>query len=110
MDLRTANPTCSYCGCGLLLEVLADKVISTLPVKTHPVSPGRLYIKGWNLHEFVGCDQRLKPPLKRRDGRLVPVSWDEPMDSRQGLKPVVDHYGPDAVAGLASARVTAGNH
>jgi predicted molibdopterin-dependent oxidoreductase YjgC len=56
MDLRTANPTCSYYGCGLLLEVLADKVISTLPVKTHPVSQGSLCIKGWNLHEFVGRD------------------------------------------------------
>ena len=75
MDLRTANPTCSYCGCGLLLEVLADKAISTLPVKTHPVSQGSRCVKSF--HEFVGRDQRPKPPLKRRDGKLVPVSWDE---------------------------------
>ena len=29
MDFRTVNTTCSYCGCGcgLLLEVLDDKVI-----------------------------------------------------------------------------------
>jgi len=83
MDFRTVNTTCSYCGCGcgLLLEVLDDKVISTLPVKTHPVSQGSLCIKGWNLHEVVERDQRLKPPLKRQDGRLVPVSWDETMDT-----------------------------
>ena len=81
MDLRTANPTCSYYGCGLLLEVLDDKVISTLPVKTHPVSQGSLCIKGWNLHEFVGRDQRPKPPFKRRDGKVVPVSWDEDRDT-----------------------------
>jgi predicted molibdopterin-dependent oxidoreductase YjgC len=81
MDLRTVNPTCSYCCCGHLLKVLADRVISTLPVKTHPVSQGSLCIKGWNLHEFVDRDQRLKPPLKRQDGRLVPVSWDEDRDT-----------------------------
>ena len=38
MDFRTVNTTCSYCGCGcgLLLEVLDDQVISTLPMKTAP--------------------------------------------------------------------------
>src|SRR5665647_1641878 len=89
MDFRIVNTTCSGCGCGLLLEVLDDKVISTLPVKTHPVSQGSLCIKGWNIHEFVGSDQRLKQPLMRKDGKLVPVSWDEAMDTAaQGLKPV----------------------
>ena len=67
MDLRTVNSTGSYCGRGLLLEVLNDQVISNLPVKTHPVSQASLCIKGWNLHEFVDRDQRLKPPLKRQD-------------------------------------------
>ena len=109
MDFRTVNTTCSYCGCGcgLLLEVLDDKVISTLPVKTHPVSQGSLCIKGWNIHEFVGSDQRLKQPLMRKGGELAPVSWDEAMDdAAQGLKQVVEKYGPDAVAVLASAKVT----
>ena len=88
---------------SLLLEVLNDQVISNLPVKTHPVSQGSLCIKGWNIHEFVGSDQRLKQPLLRKDGKLVPVSWDEAMDTAaQGLKQVVEKYGPDAVAVLSS--------
>jgi predicted molibdopterin-dependent oxidoreductase YjgC len=107
MDFRTVNTTCSYCGCGLLLEVLGTKVFSTLPVKTHPVSQGSLYIKGWNIHEFVSRDLRLKQPLMRKDGKLAPVSWDEAMDTAaQGLKQVVEKYGLDAVAVLASAKVT----
>jgi len=109
MDFRTVITTCSYCGCGcgLLLEVLDDKVVSTLPVKTHPVSQGSLCIKGWNIHEFIGSDQRLQQPLKRQGDQLAPVSWDEALSAAaQGLKQVVDKYGPDAVGVLASAKVT----
>jgi predicted molibdopterin-dependent oxidoreductase YjgC len=109
MDFRTVYTTCSYCGCGcgILLEVLNEDVISSLPVKTHPVSQGSLCIKGWNIHEFIGSDQRLKTPLLRKNGELVPVGWDEAMDAAaQGLKNAVAKYGPDSVAVLASAKVT----
>ncbi len=109
MDLRTVFTTCSYCGCGcgILLEVLDDQVIGSLPVKTHPVSQGSLCIKGWNIHEFIQSDQRLTQPLMRKNGELVPVSWDEALDTAaSGLKKVVDQYGPDAVALLASAKIT----
>jgi predicted molibdopterin-dependent oxidoreductase YjgC len=109
MDFRTVNTTCSYCGCGcgLLLEVLDEEVIATLPVKTHPVSDGSLCIKGWNIHEFIGSDRRLTQPLLAKDGKLTPVSWDESLDAAaDGLKKVVAEHGPDAVAILASAKVT----
>jgi predicted molibdopterin-dependent oxidoreductase YjgC len=109
MDFRTVYTTCSYCGCGcgILLEVLNEDVIASLPVKTHPVSQGSLCIKGWNIHEFIGSDQRLKTPLLRKNGELVLVGWDEAMDAAaSGIKQVIDQYGPDAVAVLASAKVT----
>ena len=109
MDFRTVFTTCSYCGCGcgVLLEVLDDEVVGTLPVKTHPVSQGSLCIKGWNIHEFIESERRLTKPLMRKDGNLAPVSWDEAMDAAvQGLKSVIDTHGPDAVAVLASAKVT----
>jgi predicted molibdopterin-dependent oxidoreductase YjgC len=109
MDFRTVYTTCSYCGCGcgILLEVLNEDVISSLPVKTHPVSQGSLCIKGWNIHEFIGSDQRLQTPLMRQNGEFAPVSWDQAMDAAAtGLKKVLEKYGPDAVAVLASAKVT----
>lgn len=109
MDFRTVYTTCSYCGCGcgLLLEVLDEEVIGTLPSKTHPVSDGSLCIKGWNIHEFIGSDRRLTQPLLHKGGKLAPVSWDEAMTAAaEGLKKVVAEHGPDAVAVLASAKVT----
>jgi predicted molibdopterin-dependent oxidoreductase YjgC len=109
MDFRTVYTTCAYCGCGcgILLEVLNEEVIASLPVKTHPVSQGSLCIKGWNIHEFIASDQRLKQPLIKKNGEFTPVSWDEALDAAtQGLKHVIEKYGPDAVAVLASAKVT----
>ena len=76
-------------------------------VKVWPVSQGSLCIKGWNIHEFIGSDQRLQKPLLRKDGQFTPATWDEALDAAaQGLKRVVAQYGPDAVAVLASAKVT----
>jgi len=109
MDFRTVYTTCAYCGCGcgILLEVLDGEVIGTLPVKTHPVSQGSLCIKGWNIHEFVVSERRLTEPLLKKNGRLEPVSWDEALDAAASrLKRVVAEHGPDAVAILASAKVT----
>jgi predicted molibdopterin-dependent oxidoreductase YjgC len=109
MDFRTVNTTCSYCGCGcgLLLEVLDGEVIGTLPVKTHPVSDGSLCIKGWNIHEFIGSERRLTKPLLKKEGKLTPVSWDEALDAATtGMKKVLAEHGPDAVAILASAKIT----
>jgi predicted molibdopterin-dependent oxidoreductase YjgC len=109
MDFRTVYTTCAYCGCGcgILLEVLNEDVIASLPVKTHPVSQGSLCIKGWNIHEFIASDQRLKKPLLRQGADLAEVGWDEALDTAaKGLKDVMAKYGPDAVAVLASAKVT----
>jgi predicted molibdopterin-dependent oxidoreductase YjgC len=109
MDFRTVFSTCSYCGCGcgVLLEVLDDEIVGTLPVKTHPVSQGSLCIKGWNIHEFVESDRRLTKPLIKKGGKLAVAGWDEALSTAaQGLKKVVETYGPDAVGVLASAKVT----
>jgi len=109
MDFRTVFTTCSYCGCGcgMLLEVLDGEVVGTLPVKSHPVSEGSLCIKGWNIHEFIESERRLTQPLVRREGELVPATWEEALNTAaQGLKKVVEAHGPDAVGIFASAKVT----
>ena len=70
LSFETILTTCTYCGCGcgFLLEVLDGEVVGTLPQKDHPVSQGKLCIKGWNAHEFIHDQGRLKeaPPEKRR--------------------------------------------
>ncbi len=109
MDYRNTLTTCTYCGCGcnLFLESLDGRLTGTIPCKTSPVNEGKLCIKGWNVHQFVQSENRLKKPLIRKNGELVEVSWDEALDfAASGLKAIKAVTGPDSIGFLASAKVT----
>jgi len=109
LSYETVLTTCTYCGCGcgLLLQVLDGEVIGTLPQKDHPINEGGLCIKGWNAHEFIYNQGRLKKPLLRKDGSFKEVSWEEALEEvATGLKKIKEENGPDSIAGLTSARCT----
>jgi len=109
LSYETVVTTCTYCGCGcgLLLEVLDGKVVGTLPQKDHAINQGGLCIKGWNAHEFIYDEGRLRKPLLRKNGSLEEVSWEEAFDTVAArLKKIRDENGPDSIAGLTSARCT----
>jgi anaerobic selenocysteine-containing dehydrogenase len=65
MNLNFVNTTCPYCacGCGMILEILDGKIVSTTPSKTSPTNKGKLCVKGWNVHEFIQHPDRLKSIL-----------------------------------------------
>jgi predicted molibdopterin-dependent oxidoreductase YjgC len=109
LSYETVLTTCTYCGCGcgFLLEVLDGKVVGTLPQKDHPINEGGLCIKGWNAHEFVHDQGRLKNPLMKKDGSLKEVSWEEALgEVASRLKRIKDEHGPDSIGGLTSAKCT----
>ncbi len=109
MRYETVVTTCTYCGCGcgLLLEVLDGRVVGTLPLKDHVINQGGLCIKGWNVHQFIYDEGRLKKPLLRKNLTLEEVSWEEALDEvATRLKRIRDEYGADSIAGLTSARCT----
>ena len=109
LNYETVLTTCTYCGCGcgLLLEVLDGEVVGTLPQKDHPVSEGKLCIKGWNAHEFIHDRGRLKKPLIKKDGSLEEASWEETFDLvASRLLNIKGGSGPDSIAGLTSAKCT----
>jgi formate dehydrogenase alpha subunit len=101
--------TCVYCGtgCNLYLSVDNNRVIGVAPSRAHPVSKGRLCIKGWNAHEFIHHPARLKKPLIRRNGRFVEATWDQALAlTAQRLAEVRDRHGSDSLAVLSSAKCT----
>jgi predicted molibdopterin-dependent oxidoreductase YjgC len=109
LSYETVLTTCTYCGCGcgFLLEVLDGKVVGTLPQKDHPINEGGLCIKGWNAHEFVHDQGRLKTPLMKKEGSLKEVSWDEALgEVASRLKRIKGEHGPDSIGGLTSAKCT----
>lgn len=72
----TTCPYCS-CGCGLLLNVEGNRLVGTHPSRAHPISNGSLCIRGWNCVDAPYDRERLTSAMVRKEGVLVPVSWQE---------------------------------
>jgi predicted molibdopterin-dependent oxidoreductase YjgC len=111
VEYRNIPTTCVYCGCGcgVYLQVLDGKIVGTLPVKGHPISEGKLCIKGWNAHDFIYHPDRLTVPLVRdhKGGELRETTWDEALGLvASRLNQIKAEHGPDAIGFLASAKCT----
>jgi predicted molibdopterin-dependent oxidoreductase YjgC len=109
MEFKTVLGICPYCGCGcgVLLEVLDGKLIGTLPSKTSPVNEGKLCVKGWTVHEFVGSPNRLTHAMVRKGDRLEKASWDEALTlAASRLREIKEKHGPDSIGILTSAKCT----
>ncbi|MCG8427213.1 MAG: molybdopterin-dependent oxidoreductase, partial [Chromatiales bacterium] len=106
---KTVQTVCTYCGvgCNLNVKVKAGKVSAISAVETAEVNEGHTCLKGRYAFEYVHHPDRLTSPLIRRDGELVEVSWDEALDYiAERLSAIKAQHGPDAIAGISSARCT----
>jgi len=109
MEYKNILTTCVYCGvgCGLNLQVLDGRIVGVLPAPDHPVSEGRLCVKGWNAAGFVYSPERLTAPLIKKNGHLVEAGWDEALSLvAEKLLAVRDESGGRAIGVLASAKCT----
>ena len=107
MEYRNTLTTCVYCGCGcgIFVETMDGQITGVWPPKTHPVSQGKLCIKGWNVTDFVEHPDRLTTPLIRRNGELVEASWDEALSLiAERLGNIKAESGPNSLAFLSSAK------
>lgn len=109
--VREIKTTCPYCGTGCQM-ILKVKGHTLMEVTADPdVGPnyGDLCVKGRFGHNFIQHPDRLKTPLIRRQKGmpLEPVKWDEALDfMAQSFASILGEKGPDALAGLSSARCT----
>lgn len=109
MEYRFVPSVCSYCGvgCGVLFEVIDGRIVGTWPMKSHPVNQGRLCIKGWNLHEHINSEMRLKSPLIKEKGTFVPATWREAIQTTaRRFDAIKKTYGPESIGVLVSAKIT----
>ena len=99
--IRTAYRTCPLCeaACGLELTVRGDRISSARGDREHVFSHGFVCPKGATFGDLAADPDRLRRPLVRRGGSHQEVSWDEAFRAVEaGLRPIVDRYGPQAVA------------
>ena len=112
---REAKTVCPYCGtgCGMILGVRDNRIVSARGDADSPVSRGRLCVKGRFGYDFVNHPDRLTTPLIRdpAGGSRFPgfreASWDEALGLvAQSLTSTRDRYGPTAIMGISSSRGT----
>jgi formate dehydrogenase alpha subunit len=94
---------CPYCGVGCQMEVgfSGGRMVRVRGKRGDTPNNGQLCVKGRFGLTFVESPERLKTPLIRRNGTLVPSSWEEAL-SLVAAK-LVDYCG-DSFAFLSSAK------
>ncbi len=100
--------TCPYCGVGCQLElwIKGNRIVKVRGADEIP-NETKTCVKGRFGLDFVHSPERLTKPLIKKNGQFVEVDWDEALDFvAKKLKEIKEKYGPDSIAGLASAKCT----
>jgi len=100
--------TCGYCsvGCGMLLGIKDGKAVTVRGNADHPVNLGKLCPKGLSEHHILDAPGRAQQPLLRKNGTLVPVSWDEALDTLvEKFTGVQKKYGKDALGVIGTGQL-----
>jgi assimilatory nitrate reductase catalytic subunit len=80
---------------------------STVAPREFPTNRGGLCQKGWTAGSLLNMAGRLTSPLVRRDGQLVPVSWDDALDLVAGrVADLQARHGRDGIAVFGGGGLT----
>lgn len=106
-EMKKTRTICNYCGVGCSVDLVTkgDTIVSVHPALDGPANKGALCVKGQFAYDFVGHPERLSTPLVRKNGQLVPASWEEALNkAAEGFKAVETEHGRHAIYAIASGR------
>ncbi|MHA1831910.1 MAG: molybdopterin-containing oxidoreductase family protein, partial [Candidatus Helarchaeota archaeon] len=90
-------PICNA-GCGLLIKVKNNKIISVMLDKTNPLSKGYCCPKGIALGYITNDKDRVRRPLKRMGDDFVEISWKQALhEIKEKLTQIRDKFGANAI-------------
>lgn len=107
--LEEKDLICPFCGCGctLTMGLREGKLLRARAKEDSGRSEGNLCGRGRFGFDYIYSENRLKTPLIRKEGELVPATWDEALTHiSNSLKYIVNSYGKDAVGAISSHRCT----
>lgn len=109
VNTQEVNTICSFCGtgCGLTVQVEENRISKVRGHKENPSSHGETCVKGALGWGYVYSDKRITEPMVRKNGQLVPVSWDEALDViAERFGAIKAAHGSDAFGCFSSSRST----
>ena len=98
---RTSYRVCPLCEatCGLVVRTRDRAVVEVRGNEADVFSRGFICPKGYALKALDEDPDRLRTPLVRRAGSLVPAAWTEAFaEIDRRLMPIIERHGRDAVA------------
>jgi len=110
-DLLRTRTTCPYCGVGCQIDLNINPATNKIVRVTSPVgcipNDGNLCVKGRFAMDFVAHENRLTTPLIKRNGKFEKATWQQAVNLiAERLTGIKTEFGPDAIAGLSSAKCT----
>lgn len=91
---------CSLCyhSCGTKVTVEGGRAVKIRGLESHPLNKGRLCPKGANALDVVYSPNRIKRPLKRRNGAFQEIGWDQALDEiAERLNNLEARFGPQSL-------------
>ncbi len=107
--LEEKDTICPFCGCGctLTLGLREGKILRSRGKEDNGVSDGNLCGRGRFGFDYIYSENRLKTPMIRKNGELVPASWDEVLNYiSDGLKFITASHGASFIGAIGSHRCT----
>lgn len=108
-EKQVVKTTCAYCGtgCGLILEIEDNKITRVRGDREAPVNKGQTCVKGALGYHYMHADNRLKTPLIRENGELIPTTWENALNIiASKFTDIKEKFGSDAFSIFACARAT----
>lgn len=112
-ELKETTTPCPYCGCGCLLTIGSKngEIKRVFSDPNRGPSDGNLCVKGRFGWDFIDHPDRVKTPILRVNGVFKEALWDEALQwIVHQFEETKAQYGPDAIAGIVSSRLTNEEH
>ncbi len=100
---------CPYCGCGCTtnLSLREGRIVRARGKQGIGINDGDLCSRGRFGFDYIYADNRLTTPLIKKEGALVPATWEEAFEFiTKKLMSVKEKYGPSAIGAIGSQRCT----
>jgi NADH-quinone oxidoreductase subunit G len=108
-EMKYVPTVCTHCsnGCKTTLSVRNNKILRSNNRDLSGINQDFLCIKGRFGFDFTEHPERLRLPLIRQNGKLLPASWEEASrEAATRLKRIYDAHGGDAIGFIGSNRTT----
>jgi NADH-quinone oxidoreductase subunit G len=112
-EMNHIGTTCTHCGDGCKTTLGVRRADTGMQIvrgdnrDKSGINGDFLCIKGRYAFDFADHEDRLMQPLIRKNGRLVPATWEEAFDLvGRKFRSIVDREGGKAVGVIGSTRTT----